>query len=63
MLFATAEELERKKRAQATGVVDNRTPQQAVESLMTPPSASVMPPSPMSPTEQAVERYLSLIHI
>ena len=50
MLFATAEELERKKRAQATGVVDNRTPQQAVESLL-------MPPSPMSPTEQAVERY------
>ena len=57
MLFATAEELERKKRAQATGVVDNRTPQQAVESLVTPPSALVMPRAPMSPSRQANERY------
>lgn len=57
MLFATAEELERKRRAQATGVVDNRTPQQAVESLMTPPSAMVMPRAPMSPSRQASERY------
>ena len=57
MLFATAEDLERKKRAQATGVVDDRTTQQAVESLLTPPSAAVMPSAPMSPTRQAHERY------